>query len=210
MKFNTIIFDFDGTLADTLNVIISVVKKLAIEYRQEHLLRVPLKELRSKTIKQLIKDFKIPVYRLPFMINRGRKLMTNEVSGVKLFSGINQLITKLNKYQIKLGILSSNSKKNIIKVLKKHRLDKEFNFIHSEMNIFGKDKALNKIIRKYKLNKNEVLYVGDELRDIEACKKIGLKIVVVTWGFNTKEILHKFEPDYLVNKPLQIVNILNR
>jgi len=208
VKYKTIIFDFDGTLADSLSVIINVVKQLAMGFKQEHLLKVPFKELRSKTIKQLIKEFQIPFYRLPFLINRGRRLMTNEIAEVKLFTDISLLIKQLKKKHFKLGILSSNSKKNIIKVLKKNNLDKEFEFIHSEMNIFGKDKALMNIFKKHNLRKEEVLYVGDEVRDIEACKKIDVKIVAVTWGFNTKETLKIYQPDYLIDRPKDLLNLV--
>ena len=63
-------------------------------------------------------------------------------------------------------------------------------------------------MEKHNLKPQEIIYVGDEVRDIQACKKIGVKIIAVSWGYNSKEILDREKPDYLVNKPIEIPKIL--
>ena len=107
-----------------------------------------------------------------------------------------------------MGILSSNSKENIEKFLQANSLE-IFDFIHSEENILGKGKALGNLLKTHRLKNNEVIYVGDEVRDIEACKENGVKIISVTWGFNKKDILKKSKPDYIVDKPRKILKILS-
>ena len=68
-------------------------------------------------------------------------------------------------------------------------------------NIFGKDKLLRKMGRQF-------VYVGDEVRDVEACKKAGVKMIGVTWGFNTKEALKKAGADYLVDNRTELRKLL--
>ena len=106
-----------------------------------------------------------------------------------------------------MGILTSNSAETVKHFIKKYNLDL-FAFIHSEKNLFGKDRALNTIIEERKLNKDKTIYIGDEVRDIESCNKIGLSIVAVSWGFNEKGLLSKSNPTYLIEEPQELLSLL--
>ena len=80
-----------------------------------------------------------------------------------------------------MGILSSNSKENIQRFLGMH--DGEmFDFVYTAKSIFGKDQTLKKLLKERGYAKEEVLYVGDELRDAEACRKAGIACALVTCG----------------------------
>jgi len=59
-----------------------------------------------------------------------------------------------------------------------------------------------------KLDKLVVYFVGDEVRDIEAGKKAGINTIAVSWGYNTKAALDKEHPDYLIDFPLELENII--
>ena len=106
-----------------------------------------------------------------------------------------------------MGILTSTSEENVRKFLKKNKLEL-FDFIYSGSSIFGKHKVMKSLLKKQKLKRKEVIYVGDETRDIEAAKKAKVKIISVTWGFNTKQILKKQKPDFLIDKPKELMKIL--
>jgi phosphoglycolate phosphatase-like HAD superfamily hydrolase len=58
------------------------------------------------------------------------------------------------------------------------------------------------------LSSEEVIYVGDETRDIEASKKINIKVIAVSWGFNSGEVLAKHNPDFLIHKPSELIEVL--
>ena len=83
-----------------------------------------------------------------------------------------------------------------------------FSFIYTERTLFSKDKALNKFIKRNNLIPEQVMYVGDETRDIEASKKINVKVVAVSWGFNSEEALARQNPDFLINKPSELVDLI--
>jgi phosphoglycolate phosphatase len=75
-----------------------------------------------------------------------------------------------------------------------------------------RQRVLTQVLKKQKIDKTEAIYVGDEIRDIEAAQKVGMKIISVTWGFNAKESLQKFHPDALADTPdefLHFVHVLN-
>ena len=74
--------------------------------------------------------------------------------------------------------------------------------------IFGKDKAIKEVIKKYKFTANELIYIGDETRDIEAAKKSKVKVIAVGWGFNSPEVLIAHQPDFFVETPRELVEAI--
>ena len=192
-----IVFDFDGTLADTFDVI----KNIAMSEYDEY--DIDLESFKHLGAKEILKMVNIPSWKLPGMIlNVTSKLRKNK--DIKLFPGSIDLLNNLNK-NYKLGILSSNSQEIINDTLKKYNIDNLFEFVYSESSLFGKHLVLKKMCAKYNINPHEVIYVGDEDRDIIAAKKIKIKTIAVTWGFNSKEKLSKEKPDLIVDSQMQIL-----
>ena len=72
----------------------------------------------------------------------------------------------------------------------------------------NKTKIINNVLRQKQIKTQEVIYVGDETRDIEASKKANVKICSVTWGFNSEEALAKENPDFLIHHPRELVEIV--
>ena len=79
-----------------------------------------------------------------------------------------------------------------------------FDFVVSEKTLFGKDKALRRIMKRHRLVREKVVYVGDEPRDVTACRKAGIKIVGVSWGFGGRQGLLATPPDVLIDTPTQL------
>jgi phosphoglycolate phosphatase-like HAD superfamily hydrolase len=84
-----------------------------------------------------------------------------------------------------------------------------FEFVCSEKNIFNKASKLNHLLKKNKLDPQNVFYIGDETRDMEAAKEVGVKTVAVTWGFNSEKALLERQPDYLIRQPRDLVALLD-
>lgn len=210
MRKKVVIFDFDGTIADTLPYILEIINLHAHEFGYKKLSTEKFGDLRNKSPKEIIRQFKIPFLKLPFILIRGRSELKKKMDRIDLFPGIKQVLETLKKQGITLGILSSNSEENVMEFIKNHHLEKTFDFIHSEFNLFGKAEALKNLLKKNKVKSDEVIYIGDEVRDIEACKKLGLEIIAVTWGFNSKEALIKFQPTFIIDRPEEILIVIGK
>ena len=74
--------------------------------------------------------------------------------------------------------------------------------------MFGKHRSLKRLLKTYHMKPAETIYIGDEVRDIEACRKAKVQIIAVTWGFNSKRILERAKPDFIADKPEDIVKIV--
>lgn len=197
-----IVFDFDGTLANTFDLI----KTIAIDEYSEY--DVDLELFKNEGAKGMLKKLDIPRWKLPRMIlNVTTKLRNSK--DIKLFPGIVDLLHTLKK-DYKIGILSSNSKEIINDTLKEYNIENLFEFVYSESSLFGKHVVLKRMCSKQNIDPLEVMYVGDEDRDIIAAKKVKIKIIAVTWGFNSKAKLSKEKPDYLVDLPMQIIEVISQ
>lgn len=128
---------------------------------------------------------------------------------MELFEGIQNLILGLQKRGYEVGIISSNSKENILAFLSKNNLGNiaDKNILCSSR-IFSKDKQLKKFLKNNQLKPSEIIYVGDENRDIIACKKVGVRIIWVNWGYDSIEVVENSNPDFLVNSPEEILKIV--
>ncbi len=207
MAKKVIIFDFDGTIAETLDSIVNIINGLSDELGYKKVTGENIDELRNKKPKEILKDLGISILKLSSVGKRIKLELNKEIEYVPPVSGIEEALLELKKTGYKLGILTSNSKDDVSKFLKKNNLDL-FDFIHSESSIFGKSKVINDFLKNQGIKLGEVIYVGDETRDIEAAQKTNIQIIAVSWGFNSKQILEKQNPDFLIDEPRQLIEIM--
>jgi HAD superfamily hydrolase (TIGR01549 family) len=204
----SLIFDFDGTIADTLSAIVRLVNEHAKEINIKPLDETDVDELRGMSNLDIIKKYKVPLLKVPYLVLRAQKELNHRIGEMSLFPGVKELVFDLKRRGIRLGILTSNSRENVQKFLKAHDLD-VFDFIHAEQNFFGKNWALLHLLKKFNLKKEEVIYVGDEVRDIEACQKVSVPVIAVSWGFHRRKLLQDKLPTYLVDSPDEIRAIVS-
>lgn len=203
---STIIFDFDGTITEDFDLFVECYNKVAKKLKIEALTPQKVEELKDYHIKEVLAQFK-PKWKLPFLVFFLKRMILKRVKEVPPNKGMADIIFTL-KRKYNIGILSSNNRKVINKFLVLYHLN-VFDFVVSERNIFGKAKALKKLLKKNNLKPEEVIYIGDEVKDIDACKKLGVKIISVTWGFNSKKVLSAQNSEFLVTKPEQILKLID-
>ncbi len=201
------VFDFDGTIANSKDKIIQIINELSYKYGYEKLSIQQIKLFQSKGARWLISNLEISKMRVPFLMRDIRADLFEITKDLKPFVGISNVLRELKDHKIVLGILTTNSESNVRLFIKNNNID-FFDFIYHGSSLFGKDVLLKKMLKGQVLNKEETVYVGDEDRDIEAAKKIGLKSIAVTWGFNSKKLLASTKPNYLITKPLDLLSIL--
>ncbi len=206
MKFKYIFFDFDGTIADTEIINFKIFEQLADKYNLKRISYDELIHIKKMSARQLIDYLHVKKRKLPFILRRGKKLLNQNIRNVELCKdNFIDIATILKSKGVKLAIITSNSRRNVNSFLQKHKFDC-FDFIISS-SLFGKEHKIRKIIKRERLNLDEVLYVGDEIRDIAAAKSSNIKIATVAWGYNTVESLLDHEPDYLLNDPEELIDI---
>ncbi len=209
-KIKAIIFDFDGVIADTIFFILReasdlVKKNLQIKLTNEQIIDI----IKSVSFRELLKKSKIPFFKLPLIflqIKNSQKKLNKVISEVKAFPGVKKVINDLKKdYQ--LAIISSNSRKNIKDFLLNKKIN-IFDDIVTSYFVFDKSKLIKSFLKKHNLKNEEVIYIGDEIRDVLACKKAKIKMIGVSWGLAGEEELKKVGVDFFVKKPKEILGIV--
>lgn len=208
MPSKTIIFDFDGTIADTLDAAIKIYNDLAPKFYCKTVAIEDKEKFRHKKPQELFKILDISWFKLPFLLFKIQKELHKQIETIKPVENIVSALNALKTSGYSLGILTSNSKENVSAFLRKNELDNLFNFTHSDGNFFGKHRAMQRCLKIQNLTTESVVYIGDETRDIEAAKKAGIPIVAVSWGFNSRGALVDFGPNGIVDAPEELIKIL--
>jgi HAD superfamily hydrolase (TIGR01549 family) len=192
MIYSILVFDFDGTIADTLGETRRILNQIGPDYGIRHIEEHELDHLRHLSLKQLLDHLKIPKRRVPALIAQG----------------MSDVLVELRRHVHGFGILTSNATANVDLFLQTHGLRDQFDFISSTSKLTGKAKHLKAIRKTFSLRSEEMLYIGDELRDVKASQKAGIPIAAVTWGFNSRESLAAEKPDYLFDRPADFLRLL--
>ena len=201
----TIIFDLDGTIADSFDYITDF---LAYEKNQQKLDPVQKEQLKGMSMLAIARKLNHRWWGMPMLFLRGRRNMEVTMNKMQPFAGMPELIRKVHAEGHELFIVSSNSVKNIHKFLHHHHLHTYFLEVYGGVSIFGKAPALRQLFKEQNIEAKDAIYVGDELRDIQACKSVGLRIVAVSWGFANKQELENLKPTAIVDSPNDLMSYL--
>ncbi len=194
----TVIFDFDGTLGDTIELVSRIYNENAHLYGALPVSKDEFPELRKLGYKKAMKAKKIRWSVLPKLVLFVSREMKQHMGEVKPYPGVVSMLKELQASGISIGVLTSNDGALVQDFLNSNNFP-VFDFVVSEKTMFGKEKALKRIMKRHKLIKEKVIYVGDESRDVVACKKAGIKIIGVTWGAGGKESFIATPPDRQVD-----------
>ncbi|MEM7552670.1 MAG: HAD-IA family hydrolase [Cyanobacteria bacterium P01_A01_bin.84] len=210
MNQKVIIFDFDGTIADTVDALVSIANRLAVNFGYIQITPEELKLLRNLSSREIISYSGISVFKIPFLVKRVKGELKNKIHELKPIAGIQEALVALKNEGYRLGIITSNSKDNVKEFLKVNALEDLFEFIYSGVTIFGKTTIINNVLRQKQIKVDDVIYVGDETRDIDSSKKANIKVIAVTWGFNSEEALSQKHPDFLIHSPHQLLSVIKK
>lgn len=206
MHYRLILWDFDGTLADTLPGAVAIFNRLA----DRHGL-APITDpaaLRDMSTREFLAAHRVPMHRLPFLMAEFLSLQKSLLPGVRLHDGIADALDQLRDLGCRLGVVSSNAEDNIRLSLDANGVTDRFEFVHGCSRLTGKERALRRAANRANLSIREILYVGDEVRDIDAAGSIGMDIAAVTWGFNSKAALVAAEPTYVIEHASELPGLV--
>jgi len=202
-----LVFDFDGTIADTFEAGFEILNLLSGEFGFRRLERDQLELARGMRTRQLMKYLGMPVTKMSAIARRGSEELSARIHGIQPLPGVPEALHELRAQGFEMGIITSNSQANVTAFLRTHRLEM-FSFIRSSSKLMGKAREIRAAAKSQRLRLDEMFFIGDETRDIEACRKCGLPIAAVTWGYNTAASLKSLEPDFVFDTPADLVAML--
>ncbi|WP_144631757.1 HAD-IA family hydrolase [Bordetella genomosp. 13] len=197
MKPRIAAFDFDGTLADTLPWFDGILDDVADRYgfrkpdAQERL------RMRHCSAQEILRMLRVPFWKLPAIMIHVRQRMADAAPGeVRLFDGIADALAQLKEAGVQLAVVSSNSLDNVRRVLGP-KVQTLFDDYECGTDMFGKPAKLKRLLARHAIPPQQLMLVGDELRDIEAARQAGVRVGCVAWGYNHVDALRAGSPDTL-------------
>ncbi|MFC5701938.1 HAD hydrolase-like protein [Cohnella faecalis] len=205
-----VVFDFDGTIVDSLGAVVDIYNEIAGQYRFTKLDQDRYRALMNVPLRERIKALGVPMHRIFFIRNVARQFKQKyqtQLHLIRMIDGVLEAAERLKEQGYVLSILTSNSEANVREYLRNREIS-IFDHVYSANGLFGKHRTINQYRKQHRLSREELIYVGDETRDIQACRKSRVPIIAVTWGVEDRALLAAANPDYLIDRPQEIANVL--
>jgi phosphoglycolate phosphatase len=205
-RYPLVVWDFDGTLADTFGLALTTFNELAGRWGLRPI--TDPESARRLTGREFLRQHGVSWLRLPRVVRAYHAAVRGQMAGVQLFAGVPELLRGLRGRGVRLGVLSSNTRENILTCLAAAGLAGEFEFVVGYSRLFGKARALRRVLRATGVAPGQCLYVGDEVRDLEAARRAGAAFAAVSWGFHAEDLLAGYGPTYLVRTPAELLPVI--
>lgn len=208
MKYRLVIFDSDGTLADTLPWMRGVFNELAEEHGFRRVEPHDYERFRDLHGAALLRELGLPLWKLPRVASSMRRRMAAHAGTLSPFPGVGDALARLAANGVQLAIVSSNSRENVERVLGATSAKLIAHFACG-VSVLGKASRLRQVLRRSAIPRSEAIYIGDEIRDAEAAGKAGIAFGAVTWGHHRQELLCRRNPAELFKTVQEIADKLS-
>lgn len=181
-KYKLVMFDFDGTLADSFPWFLRTVNRAAEKFSFRRIEHADVDVLRGLSAREIVARLGVPMWKLPQVGTYMQQLMAEERDQIPLFPGVSDLLTSLHAAKVPTALLTSNSKANVTHVLGPENTAL-VTYYECGVSLLGKASKFRRLLQASGASAPQAVYVGDELRDAEAAASAGVEFIAVGWGY---------------------------
>jgi phosphoglycolate phosphatase len=202
MPYSLVIFDLDGTLADSFPWFTRNVNDVADRYRFRRVAEADVEALRHASTREILDHLEVPRWKLPLIARHMRKLKAEQAASIPLFDGVERMLGALAAKGVRLALVSSDTEANARQKLgASAALFADFDCSAS---VFGKAKKFRRVLKRARVEPARTIAIGDETRDIEAARAAGIACGAVTWGYAAAKALIDRKPDLVFERMEEI------
>ncbi|MFN0125706.1 MAG: HAD hydrolase-like protein [Verrucomicrobiales bacterium] len=207
MRHSLALFDFDATLADSLPWFQQATRRLAGRFGFTPIDGEDVEAFRHRDAAHILAEVNLPLWKVPRVVAALRRLMAEEIDGIRLFPGVAECCQSAVRHGWRLGVVSSNSEDNVRRVLGPD-LAVNFSVFECGASLLGKAAKLRRAVRRAGSSLDQAIYIGDELRDLDAAMEAGLAFGAVTWGWNDRATFTARHPAALFESVAELTDFL--
>lgn len=193
MPYKLVIFDFDGTLADSFPFFVEVHNQLAQKHGFKPVARTEIPELRQYGARQIMRHVGLPKWKMPFVARSFVRLMRQNAQAIAPFAEVEETLAHLAASGIMLALVTANSAENVRAILGPG-LASLFVVQETGVSIFGKRRRLGHVLKRSGVAAHQAIYVGDQSTDAEAAAGVGIAFGAVAWGYAPLSSLQAYGP----------------
>jgi phosphoglycolate phosphatase len=193
MKYQLVIFDFDGTLADSFPWFMEVFDQISDRFRFRKMARVELEALRSCGPSEILRRLGIRAWKMPFIASHMRSLMARDIDRITLFRGVDDTLRQLAEQGTAIAVVSSNSQENVRRILGPDNAAL-VRYYECGAALLGKQSKFRRVLARAGVPRQAAFSIGDEVRDLEAARRVGIAFGAVSWGYSDVASLRERAP----------------
>ncbi|MEM3555993.1 MAG: HAD-IA family hydrolase [Candidatus Micrarchaeia archaeon] len=211
MQFRAVLFDWDGTLYDSIGASFKIYQELFKKYANLNLSSDYFKNTFIVDYHKYYAMHGIPESKWEEVDNLWLKRFHEMEEKLHLFPGVMEMLKKLKKMKLKLAVVSNGTGGRIKKEMRKNGIYEYFDAVitDDEVKEFKPNpKGVLEALKIMGVTNSVALYVGDMIEDVEAGRNAGVKTAAVTWGAHSLERLKPSKPDYIIKKIDELIGII--
>ncbi len=191
-----LLLDFDGTLADSRPWFLGALDDAARRFGFRRITAEEAEALRGLPTAAILRSLRVRPWQVPMIALHLRRLAA-QAPPPPLFPGIPALLARLQAAGTALALVTSNAEANARLALG----PAAGAIVHwsCDASLFGKPARMRGVLARAGIPPREAAAIGDEIRDIEAARRAGIRIAAVTWGYATRPALAAARPDALID-----------
>jgi phosphoglycolate phosphatase len=203
MPYSLVIFDLDGTLVDSFPWFLRNINDTADKFGFRRVPQDEIASLRRAGLREIFERLDVPPRKLPAIVRHMRRLKAEQAASIALFPGVAPMLQTLADAGLRLAVVSSDREANARRQLGPD-IAAMFATFDCGASLFGKATKLRRAVRRAGVSAQDVIAIGDEIRDIEAARAAGIACAAVTWGYSAPDALLAHKPDIVFERMEQI------
>ena len=208
MPYSLAIFDLDGTLADSFPWFLRTINDVADRFGFRRVRDEDVEVLRHASTREILSRLEVPLWKLPAIARHARWLKGEAAAEISLFPGVEPMLRTLADNGVQLALVSSDSEANAREKLGPAAA--LFAHFDCAASVFGKPAKFRRVMRRAGITPTDVISIGDEVRDIEAARAVGIACGAVNWGYAAPAALQALAPDHMFAQMDEIVDVVCR
>jgi phosphoglycolate phosphatase len=198
VPYSLIIFDLDGTLADSFPWFLRNVNDVADRFRFRRIANEDIDSLRHASSREIAARLKVPIWKIPMIARHMRRLKAQHLADIALFPGVDAMLRALTDGGVRLALVSSDHEANARRQLGKTCA--LFSYFDCGASLFGKAAKFRRVVQRAGVSPAQTMAIGDEVRDIEAARAVGIACGAVCWGYAAPVALRAHAPDLVFER----------
>jgi phosphoglycolate phosphatase len=212
-RFDLLIFDWDGTLVDSIDWIVQCVQSAAIENECPVPPPQAAKDIIGLSIQEAVSTLfpKADDFMQQQLIRSySQRFFSKQTTSEDLFAGVEDMLKTLKQAGYKLAVATGKNRAGLNKVLQGTGIEAFFDITRCADETASKPHPLmlEEIMQFTGINSARALMIGDSIHDLQMAQNAQMAAIGVTCGAHSKEILQQYQPLFCLEQTTELLELI--